>query len=158
MKFIKEIKLSGEGKYYLRDLYIFLLSIFISILLAETIIFSDANEIDLVDKIFVYIYIIFPLFSLALIISYIYRNIRIRQTGKLRSVIRYRLTLAFVFVSILPSIPIVLFSSNVVGRLVESFYRIDISEALKSAIDEVKQSEEEDKKVLFSKARLLPLN
>lgn len=155
MKFIKEIKLSGEGKYYLRDLYIFLLSIFISILLAETIIFSDANEIDLVDKIFVYIYIIFPLFSLALIISYIYRNIRIRQTGKLRSVIRYRLTLAFVFVSILPSIPIVLFSSNVVGRLVESFYRIDISEALKSAIDEVKQSEEEDKKVLFSKARLL---
>jgi len=155
MKFMKEIKLSGEGKYYLRDLYIFLLSIFISILLAETIIFSDANEIDLVDKIFVYIYIIFPLFSLALIISYIYRNIRIRQTGKLRSVIRYRLTLAFVFVSILPSIPIVLFSSNVVGRLVESFYRIDISEALKSAIDEVKQSEEEDKKVLFSKARLL---
>ncbi|MBP7283367.1 MAG: HAMP domain-containing protein [Leptospiraceae bacterium] len=155
MKFLREIKLSGEGKYYVRDLYIFLLSIFISILLAETIIFSDANEIELVDKIFVYIYIIFPLFSLALIISYIYRNIRIRQTGKLRSVIRYRLTLAFVFVSILPSIPIVLFSSNVVGRLVESFYRIDISEALKSAIADVKQAEEEDKKILVSKAKLL---
>ncbi|MBP6739001.1 MAG: HAMP domain-containing protein [Leptospiraceae bacterium] len=155
MKFFKEIKLSGEGKYYLRDLYIFLLSIFISILLAETIIFSDSNAIDLVDKIFVYIYIIFPLFSLALIISYIYRNIRIRQTGKLRSVIRYRLTLAFVFVSILPSIPIVLFSSNVVGRLVESFYRIDISEALKSAIADVKQAEEEDKKNVIAKAKLL---
>ena len=56
MKFLREIKLSGEGKYYVRDLYIFLLSIFISILLAETIIFSDANEIELVDKIFVYIY------------------------------------------------------------------------------------------------------
>ncbi len=155
MKLFKEIKVSGEGKDYVRDLYIFLLSIFISILLAETIIFSDSNEIELVDKIFVYIYIIFPLFSLALIISYIYRNIRIRQTGKLRSVIRYRLTLAFVFVSILPSIPIVLFSSNVVGRLVESFYRIDISEALKSAIADVKQAEEEDKKVLVSKAKIL---
>lgn len=155
MKFFKDIKSSGEAKYYIRDLYIFLLSIFISIVLAETIIFSDSSSIDLVDKIFVYIYIIFPLFSLALIISYIYRNIRIRQTGKLRSVIRYRLTLAFVFVSILPSIPIVLFSSNVVGKLVESFYRIDISEALKSAIDDVKQSEEEDKKNIFNKAKML---
>ena len=155
MKLFKDLTSSGEGKYYIRDLYIFLLSIFISIVLAETIIFSDSSSIDLVDKIFVYIYIIFPLFSLALIISYIYRNIRIRQTGKLRSVIRYRLTLAFVFVSILPSIPIVLFSSNVVGKLVESFYRIDISEALKSAIADLKQSEEEDKKNIFNKGKVL---
>lgn len=156
MKFINEIKLTGEFRYYLRDLYIFLLSVFISIVIAETVIFTDSSSpIDFVDRIFVYIYIIFPLFSLALVISYIYRNFRIRQTGKLRSVIRYRLMLAFVFVSILPSIPIFFLSSNVVGRLVESFYRIDVSEALKSAKENVKFVEEEEKKNLVARGKML---
>lgn len=155
MNIIKQFNLSGETKYYLRDLYIFLFSVFISIVLAETLIFNNNEANDVVDKIFVYIYIIFPLFSLSLIASYIYRNIRIKQTGKIRSIIRYRLTLGFIFVSILPSIPVFLISSNVVGKLVESFYRIDISEALKHSSENIRLIESSDRVDLFRKITIL---
>ncbi|MCB1156720.1 MAG: HAMP domain-containing protein [Leptospiraceae bacterium] len=154
MEFFKRLH-SGELKYYLRDLYIFLFSVFISIVLAETLIFNSSEKNDVVDKIFVYIYFIFPLFSLSLIGSYVYRSSRIRKTGKVRSIIRYRITLAFIFVSILPSIPIFLLSSNVVGKLVESFYRIDISDALKSAVHNINMLEERDRQILIKKLSLL---
>ncbi|MEM7182951.1 MAG: ATP-binding protein [Spirochaetota bacterium] len=149
------MSISGEFKYYLRDLYIFLFSVFISIVLAETLIFNSSESNDVVDKIFVYIYFIFPLFSLSLIASYIYRNIRIKQTGKVRSIIRYRLTLGFIFVSILPSIPVFLISSNVVGKLVESFYRIDISEALKHSSENIRLLEHKDRQQIFAKMMAL---
>jgi nitrogen fixation/metabolism regulation signal transduction histidine kinase len=42
-----------------------------------------------------------------------------------------------------------------VGRLVESYYRIDVSEALRSAQDSVVQNEFEDRRVLFYKAKIL---
>jgi nitrogen fixation/metabolism regulation signal transduction histidine kinase len=144
-----------ESRYYLRDLYIFLISILVSLVISELIIITDTSSIDLLDRIFIYTYVFFPLFSIGLILSYFYRNLRIRQTGKLRSVIRYRLTVAFLFISILPSIPIVLFSSNVAGRLVESFYQIDIMEALNSAKLNIKTSEEEDRKYLNLKAKAI---
>ncbi|MCB1190254.1 MAG: HAMP domain-containing protein [Leptospiraceae bacterium] len=155
MKIKTPFTVTGELRYYLKDLYFFLLSIFFSIVLAETIIFTNDVEKDLVDKIFVYTYFIVPIFSLSLVLSYIYRNIRIKQTGKARSIIRYRLTLAFIFISILPSIPIFLLSSNVVGKLVESFYRIDVSEALDSAKQLIARDEKNDKKVLIQLATIL---
>lgn len=155
LNFQNPFKVTGELRYYLKDLYFFLLSIFFSIVLAETIIFTNDTDKDLVDKIFIYTYFIVPIFSLSLILSYIYRNIRIKQTGKARSIIRYRLTLAFIFISILPSIPIFLLSSNVVGKLVESFYRIDVSKALNSAKQIIAQDEKKDKENLLRLARIL---
>ncbi|EMP04793.1 hypothetical protein LEP1GSC124_0081, partial [Leptospira interrogans serovar Pyrogenes str. 200701872] len=71
-------------------------------------------------------------FSLSLLISYFYRNKRNLETGRLKSSIRYRLTLSFIFVAFLPSLPILFLSSNVTGKLYERFYGIDIEEALSS--------------------------
>ena len=147
----KKISLSIEVKYYLRDFYIFIFCAITAILLAESIIFSGSNDVDLVERIFGYIYFIIPFFTLSLIISYLYRNIRNKQTGKIRSVIRYRLTVAFIFVSILPSIPIFILSSNVVSRLVESFYRIDISKALIASKNTITFQEVNDKNLLINK-------
>ena len=147
----KKISLSIEVKYYLRDFYIFIFCAITAILLAESIIFSGSNDVDLVERIFGYIYFIIPFFTLSLIISYLYRNIRNKQTGKIRSVIRYRLTVAFIFVSILPSIPIFILSSNVVSRLVESFYRIDISKALIASKNTITFEEANDKNLLINK-------
>ncbi len=147
----KKISLSIEVKYYLRDFYIFIFCAITAILLAESIIFSGSNDVDLVERIFGYIYFIIPFFTLSLIISYLYRNIRNKQTGKIRSVIRYRLTVAFIFVSILPSIPIFILSSNVVSRLVESFYRIDISKALIASKNTITFQEAIDRNLLINK-------
>ncbi|MCE9500775.1 MAG: HAMP domain-containing protein [Leptospira sp.] len=154
-RFFEKINLKGELQYYLKDLYIFLLSTLISVMLAELLAFEEKTEIDFVDRIFGYIYFLIPIFSLSLVASYIYRNKRIKETGKVRSSLRYRLTLAFVFVSMLPSIPIFLFSSNFVGKMVESFYRIDISEALKSSRHNVRLLEAEDRNTLFEKGKKL---
>jgi two-component system nitrogen regulation sensor histidine kinase NtrY len=151
MKLFKKISISNEIKYYLRDFYIFIFCAITAILLAESIIFSGSNDVDLVERIFGYIYFIIPFFTLSLIISYLYRNIRNKQTGKIRSVIRYRLTVAFIFVSILPSIPIFILSSNVVSRLVESFYRIDISKALIASKNTIIFEEAKDRNLLINK-------
>ncbi len=150
---LKKINLSNEIKYYLRDFYIFIFCAVTAIILAESIIFSGSSDVDLVERIFGYIYFIIPFFTLSLIISYLYRNIRNKQTGKIRSVIRYRLTVAFIFVSILPSIPIFILSSNVVSRLVESFYRIDISKALIASKNSILHNEEDSRQILLEKVK-----
>jgi two-component system, NtrC family, nitrogen regulation sensor histidine kinase NtrY len=155
MNFFKNIKIANELKYYIRDFYIFLFCTIVAILLAESIIFSGTNDVDLVDRIFGYIYFIIPFFTLSLIISYLYRNFRNKQTGKIRSVIRYRLTVAFIFVSILPSIPIFILSSNVVSRLVETFYRIDISKALIASKNNIIREEINDRNILKNKLNKL---
>lgn len=148
----KLLQSSVERKYYIRDFTFFAVSIVIAVICAETFLFAERKSVDIVDRIFGYSYFTFPLFLLVLFLSYIYRNLRIRKTGKIRSVIRYRLTIAFIFVSILPSIPVFILSSNVIGRIVESFYQIDISEALIAAKNYVLLEEEEHKKLLFQKA------
>ena len=148
----KFLQSSAEKKYYIRDFTFFAVSIVISVICAETFLFAERKTVDIVDRIFGYSYFTFPLFLLVLFLSYIYRNIRIRKTRKIRSVIRYRLTIAFIFVSILPSIPVFILSSNVIGRIVESFYQIDISEALIAAKKYVLLEEEESKRLLLQKA------
>ncbi|MCB1140776.1 MAG: HAMP domain-containing protein [Leptospiraceae bacterium] len=152
MNYFQKIKITGEMRYYLRDLYIFSTCALIAIILAESIIFSGNSTVDFVDRIYGYIFFIFPFFTIALIASYFYRNHRIKQTGKIRSIIRYRLTIAFIFVSILPSIPVFILSSNVVGRLVESFYRINISDSLRAAKYNISLSERSDLEDLYQKA------
>ncbi|MCB1176712.1 MAG: HAMP domain-containing protein, partial [Leptospiraceae bacterium] len=152
-KFFKLFQFTGEKRYYFRDFVLLSLCTVLAVFLAETFIFTKDSTPDSVDRLFVYTYFIIPFFILVLFLSYLYRNFKIRQTGKIRSVIRYRLTLAFIFVSILPSIPVFILSSNVIGKLVESFYQIDISDALNSAKFYVSKKEEDDDRLLRKKAK-----
>lgn len=155
MSLWSQLKKNKELNYYLRDLYIFVFCIFVAIALAETIIFNDKSNADFTDRIIGYGFFVIPFLILALIVLSIYRNFRIRKTGKARSSIRYRLTIGFIFVSILPAIPVVILSSNVIGKLVESFYRIDVSAALRHSRNFVAYAESEDRKHIYQKARLL---
>ncbi|MCZ8342851.1 MAG: ATP-binding protein [Leptospira sp.] len=135
--------LSDENRYYIRDLFIFLLTLFVSVVFSEIIFFGKEDEISIFEKIDTYLFILIPFFILSLILSYIYRNKRNLETGKIRSSIRYRLTLAFLFVALIPSLPIFILSSNLTGKLIEGLYRVDISNALKSASILVSRDEEE---------------
>lgn len=151
--------MNDETRYYLRDLLILGLIILLSVILAEAIQFSGRNiqtdDIGFLDRIVVYIFFFIPLFSLSLLISYFYRNKRNLETGRLKSSIRYRLTLSFIFVALLPSVPILFLSSNITGKIYERFYGIDIEEALSSGESLIRNEEETKKKVLIEKTRLL---
>ncbi|WP_061206500.1 LIC_11548 family sensor histidine kinase [Leptospira santarosai] len=151
--------MNDETRYYLRDLLVLALNILLSVILAETFQFSDQNvlsdDIGFLDRIVVYIFFFIPLFSLSLLISYFYRNKRNLETGRLKSSIRYRLTLSFIFVALLPSLPILFLSSNVTGKLYERFYGIDIEEALSSGEALILNEEKSKKKILVEKTRLL---
>ncbi|TGL04209.1 HAMP domain-containing protein [Leptospira bouyouniensis] len=137
-------KLSDENRYYLRDIFIFFLTLAISIGFSELVFFRKEEDISFYSKLDTYVFILIPFFILSLILSYIYRNRRNRETGKIRSSIRYRLTLAFLFVALVPSLPIFILSSNLTGRLIEGFYQVDISNALRSANLFVHQVEKEN--------------
>lgn len=151
--------MNDETRYYLRDLLILGLIILLSVVLAEVIQFSGqdsfADDIGFLDRIVVYIFYFIPLFSLSLLISYFYRNKRNLETGRLKSSIRYRLTLSFIFVALLPSVPILFLSSNITGKLYERFYGIDIEEALSSGETLISNEEIPKKKLLVEKTRLL---
>ncbi|TGK97741.1 LIC_11548 family sensor histidine kinase [Leptospira levettii] len=138
--------LSDENRYYLRDIFIFFLTLAISVGFSELVFFREEEDISFYSKLDTYVFILIPFFILSLILSYIYRNRRNRETGKIRSSIRYRLTLAFLFVALVPSLPIFILSSNLTGRLIEGFYRVDISNALRSANLLVHQVERENQK------------
>ncbi|MDX1958283.1 MAG: ATP-binding protein [Leptospiraceae bacterium] len=156
--FFKNSSNKAEIRYYLRDFVVLLLCLLSAITLAESIIFSGNSSADFTDRLLGYAYFTFPFLILALVVSYYYRNYRIKQTGKIRSIIRYRLTIAFIFVAFLPSIPVFILSSNVIGKLVESFYRIDISETLIAAKNTIYESEIEDRKILLARARQFSKN
>ncbi|MDF3821493.1 ATP-binding protein [Leptospira sp. 96542] len=150
--------LSDENRYYLRDIFIFFLTVVISIGFSELVFFKNEEDIALYSKIDTYLFILIPFFVLSLIISYVYRNKRNLETGKIRSSIRYRLTLAFLFVALVPSLPIFILSSNLTGKLIEGFYRVDISNALKSSNLLVHNDEIEDEKSLLYKTQSLKEN
>lgn len=151
--------MNDETRYYLRDLLVLGLNILLSVILAETFQFSDQNsisdDIGFLDRIVAYIFFFIPLFSLSLLISYFYRNKRNLETGRLKSSIRYRLTLSLIFVALLPLLPILFLSSNVTGKLYERFYGIDIEEALLSGETLILNEEKPKKKLLVEKTRLL---
>ncbi|TGK35044.1 HAMP domain-containing protein [Leptospira gomenensis] len=151
--------MNDETRYHLRDLLILGLIIVLSVTLAESIQLSgretDPEGIGFLDRIVVYIFYFIPLFSLSLLISYFYRNKRNLETGRLKSSIRYRLTLSFIFVALLPSVPILFLSSNVTGKLYERFYGIDVEEALASGETLISNEEEPKKKLLAEKTKVL---
>ncbi|TGN18520.1 LIC_11548 family sensor histidine kinase [Leptospira idonii] len=144
-------RISEENRYYLRDVFIFCLTVTVSVTLAEIFIFRSEEEVPFSAKFDTYVLLLIPFFILSLILSYIYRNKRNLETGKIRSSIRYRLTLAFLFVALLPSLPIFILSSNLTGKLIEGFYRVDISNALQSSEFLISNAEKEAEKNLQEK-------
>lgn len=164
LRFLKILpRLSDENRYYLRDIFIFFLTLGVSIGFSELVFFRQEEDISFFSKLDTYLFILIPFFILSLILSYVYRNRRNRETGKIRSSIRYRLTLAFLFVALVPSLPIFILSSNLTGRLIEGFYRVDISNALRSANLIVENEEKETEadfieKVNILRSRLFGLN
>jgi len=154
-KLQSRFRISEENRYYLRDAFVFLLTISVAVTLSETFIFRSDDEVPFTAKIDTYLLLLIPFFILALMISYVYRNKRNLETGKIRSSIRYRLTLAFLFVALLPSLPIFILSSNLTGKLIEGFYRVDISNALKSAVVLISLEEKPAEANLFQKGNYL---
>ncbi|WCL47913.1 LIC_11548 family sensor histidine kinase [Leptospira sp. GIMC2001] len=143
---------NDEIRYYLRDLFVFTFSISLGIFFAEFFYFSGRDEIPVLNKLDSYVIFVLPFFVFSVIMSYIYRNKRNIETGKIRSSIRYRLTLAFLFVALLPSVPIFILSSNLTGKLMETFYRVDITNALNSSLELIKEIENKDRVDLIAKA------
>lgn len=148
-------RLSDENRYYLRDIFIFFLTLAVSVAFSELVFFRQEEDISFFSKLDTYVFILIPFFILSLILSYVYRNRRNRETGKIRSSIRYRLTLAFLFVALVPSLPIFILSSNLTGRLIEGFYRVDISNALRSANLIIQNEEKEIESEFIDKVSIL---
>lgn len=147
-------RIEEENRYYLRDLLILSGVISIAILAAELIHFRNSENLDIVDRILIYVYYTVPLVVLFLIISYFYRNRRNLETGRLKSSIRYRLSLSFLFIAMLPSFPVFLLTSNVIGRVFEGFYGLDIAQALEAGDHFVKKELDLEKNNLLEKAKL----
>ncbi|TGK08710.1 HAMP domain-containing protein [Leptospira fletcheri] len=143
-----------ENRYYLRDFFILFGVVAVAVFAAEILHFHRAEDASIVDRILVYVYYTIPLFTLAIAVSYFYRNKRNLETGRLKSSIRYRLSLAFLFVAMLPSIPIFFLSSNVTGRLFEGFYGLDIGQALDAGDYFIGKELRQEKQDLKIKARL----
>lgn len=156
LRFFKILpRLSDENRYYLRDIFIFFLTLAVSVGFSELVFFRQEEDISFFSKLDTYVFILIPFFILSLILSYVYRNKRNRETGKIRSSIRYRLTLAFLFVALVPSLPIFILSSNLTGRLIEGFYRVDISNALRSANLIIQNEEKEIEAEFIEKVSIL---
>lgn len=150
------IKIKNEElRYYLRDFFVFSFSISLGIFFAEFFYFSGRKDLTLVNKLDTYVVFVLPFFVFSVVVSYLYRNRRNFETGKIRSSIRYRLTLAFLFVALLPAIPIFILSSNLTGKLMETFYRIDITNALNSSYELILELEKEDRYEIHGKANAL---
>lgn len=147
-------RIEEENRYYLRDLLILSGVISLSVLAAELIHFRNSENIDIVDRILIYVYYTVPLVVLFLVVSYFYRNRRNLETGRLKSSIRYRLSLSFLFIAMLPSFPVFLLTSNVIGRVFEGFYGLDIAQALEAGDHFVRKELDLEKNNLLEKAKL----
>jgi nitrogen fixation/metabolism regulation signal transduction histidine kinase len=120
-----------ESRILLRDILYVILVLWISVFVAESFFLNEQSTPF--DRIFGYIIVFIPLGTLNFLLHYLYRNRRIRRTGKLRSSLRYRLILAFLIVSIIPSLPIFLLTSGRVESVIGVFFDLDFRGAMESA-------------------------
>lgn len=104
-----------ERRIYIRDLFFLSFILFLTIVIAELFVLDETDS--LTDRVFAYVFTFIPLGTINLIGHYYYRNLRIRQTGNLRTSLRYRLSLAFMLVLIIPSVPIFLISSRILHKV-----------------------------------------
>lgn len=132
--------LREERKIYLRDVFFLALIVFFSIFISEQ--FLLGADAALVDRIFTYLLLFIPLGTLNLIGHYYYRNRRIRITGNLRSSLRYRLSIAFMLIAIIPSLPIFLISANNVDTVLESLFSLNVARGVEGAEQLIEYYEE----------------
>ncbi len=123
--------LREERKIYLRDVLFLLAMLALSIWASERWLLTD--DVSLVDRIFTYLLLFVPLGTINLIAHYYYRNRRIRATGNLRSSLRYRLSIAFMLIAIIPSLPIFLVSANNVDTALEGLFNINVVRGVRAA-------------------------
>lgn len=138
-----------ELRIYARDGLFLALTVVFSVVLAELLIIKENSSI--VDRIFTYLLVFIPLGIFNYIAHYYYRNRRIKATGNLRSSFRYQLSIAFLLVSVIPSIPIFMLSSNMIERLVEGVFRIDVNRAMSSADKLITYYESKEEKQFLRK-------
>ncbi len=131
LEFKKDEWKKEEDRILLRDIFYVFLVLWISIFISEYF-FLDSNSTPF-DRIFAYIIVFLPLGTLNFLLHYLYRNRKIKVTGKLRSSLRYRLILAFLLVSIIPAMPIFLLSSSKVESIVSLFFKLDLKGSFESA-------------------------
>lgn len=146
-----------EYRIYLRDGFFLVLTIFFSVILAELLIIKGRPS-PAVDRIFTYLLVFIPLGTFNFIAHYYYRNRRIRRTGNLRSSFRYQLTIAFMLVAVIPSIPIFLLSSNTMERIVEGIFRLDVARAMNSAHTLLEFYEKQELKEFRTRLKLYDAN
>lgn len=133
-----------ESRIYIRDAVFLILTILFSVILAELLIVKE--NATAVDRVFTYLLVFIPLGIFNYIAHYYYRNRRIKMTGNLRSSFRYQLSVAFLLVSVIPSIPIFLMSSSMIQRLVEGVFRVDVAGAMTSADEVIAYYKSEEEK------------
>ncbi|MBW7859291.1 MAG: HAMP domain-containing protein, partial [Leptonema sp. (in: Bacteria)] len=121
----------AESRILLRDIFYLILVLWISVFVAESFFLNKQSTPF--DRIFGYILVFIPLGTLNFLLHYLYRNWRIRHTGKLRSSLRYRLILAFLIVSIIPSMPIFLLTSSRVESVIGVFFDLDFRGAMEAS-------------------------
>ena len=151
----KKIKfqISEETRYYLRDLAVFSFTIIVSVLFAELFFFDSEEQLGFSGKFDTYLFIILPFLAASLFASYSYRNRRNRETGKIRSSIRYRLILAFLFVALLPSLPVFLLTSSLSAKLVERFYQIEVGQILEASGKLLSKEEQRETEKLLNESK-----
>ncbi len=120
-----------ELEIYIRDFLFFIFTALVSVASAEIFLIRKGSY--LVDRVFAYLIIFIPLIILNFIAHFYYRNRRIRLTGTLKSSFRYQLSLAFMLVSVIPSIPIFLLSSNMMEKIISGIFRVDVIESMDAA-------------------------
>ncbi len=136
-----------EDRILLRDIFYVFIVLWLSVFIAEYF-FLDKNATPF-DRIFGYIIIFLPLGTLNFFLHYLYRNRKIRVTGKLRSSLRYRLILAFLLVSIIPAMPIFLLTSSRVESIISIFFKLDLKGGMESAENMLSIYENQYAKELF---------
>lgn len=140
-----------ESRILLRDVFYVILVLWISVFVAESFFLNEQSTTF--DRIFGYIIVFIPLGTLNFLLHYLYRNRRIKRTGKLRSSLRYRLILAFLIVSIIPSLPIFLLTSSRVESVIGVFFDLDFRGAMDSADRMMSDWEREASSLFYESVR-----
>lgn len=142
-----------ESRILLRDIVYVIIVFWISVFVAESTFLKP--ESTPFDRIFGYILVFVPLGTLNFFLHYLYRNRRIRRTGKLRSSLRYRLIIAFFIVSIIPSMPIFLLTSGRVESIISVLFGLDFRGGMESAERMMGEWEKQASVLLFERVRLM---
>lgn len=135
MKFIKKNKSSLLSINKIQDfIVVFSLFLFASILVLGLFPKTDASE-EAGRLFFIYTMMSIPVIVAIYFIIISFRRKISKDTSEVDTSIKTKMALAFLFVAIIPSLPIVLISNNVINRAIGELISADTSFALDKAIE-----------------------